>query len=397
MMRILVRYTTFEFLKTFAMALSAITVFSLILGVAAEAVKEGLSLGPVLRMMPFILPVTMRYSVPAAALLAACALYGRMSGENEIVAVKSLGLSPAVVMIPAFITAFLISVTAVWINDIAVSWGRPGAQRVVSESIEQIAYGMLRTRRSYEMDRFSIIVKDVQGHLLIRPTLRRRGETPEDDVIVTAETAELRRNPESNSLSIFLTNGRFEGPQGFEGRFAGKTIEHVLELPDGQQNHRGELSPSDYAIRDLAAEREYQLQVVAGLEGRMAADVAFRLITGDIEGLHEPEWEQRQKKRSSAQNRINRLRTEPWRRWANGFSCFFFVLVGVPLSIRMRNADFVTSFFATFLPILMVYYPLMTYGVDRAKDGSMPQYACWLGNAVCLLWAAWLLRRVMRH
>jgi lipopolysaccharide export system permease protein len=395
-MRILVRYTTFEFLKTFALTLSAITVFTLLLGVGVEAVKEGLSLGPVVRMMPFILPVTMRYSVPAAALLAACSLYGRMSGENEVVAVKSMGISPAAIMVPVFVSAFLISVVAVWINDVAVSWGRPGAQRIVSESIEQIAYGMLRTRRSFEMDGFSIIVKDVQDHLLIRPTITRRGDNSDDDIIVTAETAELRRNPESNSLSIFLTNGRFDGPRGFEGRFGG-TIERVIELPNGRKNQRGELSPSDYAIRDLPAEREYQMQVVANLEGLMAAEAAFGLITGDIEGLHNLAWDERKEKRSYARYRINRLRTEPWRRWANGFSCFFFVLVGVPLSIRMRHSDFVTSFFATFLPILLVYYPLMTYGVDRAKDGTLPQYACWLGNAACLLWGGWLLRRVMRH
>jgi lipopolysaccharide export system permease protein len=395
-MPILVRYTCFEFIKAFALTLFAITMFSLIIGVGFEAVKEGLSLGPLIRMMPYILPVSMRYSVPASALLAACTLYGRMSNENEIVASKSLGISPAAIMNPVFILAFLVSVAAVWINDVAVSWGRPGAQRVISESIEQIAYGMLRTQRSYEMDGFSIIVKDVKGHLLIRPTITRRGDTPEDDLVVTAETAELRRNPENNSLSIFLTNSRFEGPHGIEGQFE-TTIERVIELPDGSEIHRGGLSPSDYAIRDLPGEREYQTEVVSSLEGLMAVDAAFQLISGDIGALYDPNWNARQNNRNYARYRINRLRTEPWRRWANGFSCFFFVLVGVPLSIRMRNADFVTSFFATFMPILLVYYPLMTYGVDRAKEGTFPQYACWLGNSVCLVWGIWLIRRVIRH
>ena len=90
-------------------------------------------------------------------------------------------------------------------------------------------------------------------------------------------------------------------------------------------------------------------------------------------------------------------RAEPWRRWANGFSCFFFVLVGAPLAIRWRSADVWTSFGICFLPILCVYYPLLAFSVDRAKCGVLPPYAVWLGNVVLLVLGGWLLRRVIRY
>ena len=143
-MRTLVRYVSFDFLAVFAITLAGMTGFLLLIGVGREAVREGLSLGPLLRIFPFIVPVSMRFSIPAAALLAACSVYGRMSGENEVVAVKSMGISPQVIVSPVLVIGFLISVFAVWINDVAVSWGRPGISRVITESIEQIAYGMLR-------------------------------------------------------------------------------------------------------------------------------------------------------------------------------------------------------------------------------------------------------------
>jgi len=98
-----------------------------------------------------------------------------------------------------------------------------------------------------------------------------------------------------------------------------------------------------------------------------------------------------------ARHRLHRLQTEPWRRWANGFSCFFFVLVGAPLAIRMRNADLWTSFAVCFLPILIVYYPLMAYGVDRAKCGELPPYAVWLGNVILAAAGLWLLRKIVRY
>jgi lipopolysaccharide export system permease protein len=87
---------------------------------------------------------------------------------------------------------------------------------------------------------------------------------------------------------------------------------------------------------------------------------------------------------------------EPWRRWANGFSCLCFVLVGAPMAIRMRNADFLTSFFLCFLPILVVYYPLFMLGISRVKAGVMPPPAVWMANILITLWGLWLLRRVVR-
>ncbi len=395
-MRILVRYAIFEFLKTFTLSLGGITLFSLLLGVGAEAVREGLSIGPVIRMVPYIVPVSMRYSVPAAALLSGCTLFGRMASDNEVVATKSLGISPTALLFPILVAAFLISVVAVWINDVAVSWGRPGAERVLSESIEQIAYGMLNTKRCYEMGRFSIVVKDVQGHKLIWPTITRRGEDSEEDVIVSAESAELRRDVKTNQLFVILTNGRFDGPRGVEVRFF-KSFERVIELPTGGRDNKGKLSTSDYALRDLTAEREDQIQEVANLEAFMATRAAFDLVTGEVEDLQAPSWKDRVGRLDYSRYRINRLRTEPWRRWANGFSCFFFVMVGAPLSIRRRNSDFLASFAMSFLPILLVYYPLMIFGVDRAKEGTLPQYACWLGNLACGVWGLWLLRKVIRH
>ncbi len=155
-------------------------------------------------------------------------------------------------------------------------------------------------------------------------------------------------------------------------------------------------NPSDYPLSALRTEQNLQRAEIRSLEGALAAEAAYQMLTGDVAGLADRAWQERHAELTRARYRLNRLRTEPWRRWANGFSSFFFVLVGVPLSIRRRNSDFMTSFFLSFLPILLVYYPAMMYGVDRAKDGALPQYAVWSGNVICGVCGIWLLRRVIR-
>jgi lipopolysaccharide export system permease protein len=72
-------------------------------------------------------------------------------------------------------------------------------------------------------------------------------------------------------------------------------------------------------------------------------------------------------------------------------------MVGAPLAIRLRNADIWTSFGLCFLPILLVYYPLLMYGLDRAKIGVLPPYCVWLGNLVLLVAGCLMVRRVQRY
>lgn len=393
-MRKLTRYTIWEFLKVFLLALTGMTIFMLLIGVAREAVREGLGSGPILRLLPFIVPDSMRFSIPASALLAACTTFGRMSGDNEVVAVKSMGISPGSLMKPVFVIGFLLSVIGVWVNDLAVSWGREGMSRVVSESIEQIAYGMLRTRREFSNDRFSIAVKDVRGRNLVLPTLKFYNEDGEVVLTMSSRTAELRRNAEDNSMSIYLTGGSWQGPNGIEGAFNG-TIKHDIDLASFDK--KSKLSPSDYALAQIPQERVTQIQHIKRLEYGMAANAAFDMVAGDFHELGDVSWEGREKQLRSARYRLNRLRTEPWRRWANGFSCFFFVLIGVPWAIDRRHSDFMSIFFLCFVPILLIYYPLMAYGVDRAKAGAIPQYGVWMGNVGCALIAAFLIRRVLRN
>jgi lipopolysaccharide export system permease protein len=72
-------------------------------------------------------------------------------------------------------------------------------------------------------------------------------------------------------------------------------------------------------------------------------------------------------------------------------------MVGVPVAIRLRTADLWTSFALCFLPILGVYYPLLAFGVGRAKAGDLPPYFVWMGNVILVAVGYWFLRRTVRY
>src|SRR5262245_45573329 len=137
-MRILTRYILWEVSGVFLATLASMTVFLFLVLIGKEAVDNGLGLAPILRMLPYMLPQAMQFAVPGALLLAATSVYGRISASNEVVAIKALGISPMTLIWPTLGLSCLISLSAVFLNDVAVSWGNDGVQRVLIDSLEEI-------------------------------------------------------------------------------------------------------------------------------------------------------------------------------------------------------------------------------------------------------------------
>jgi lipopolysaccharide export system permease protein len=395
-MRKITRYVVLEFLKVFVVTLAAMSLMLVFGVVGLQAYKEGLSMTNVLRMLPFALPIALLYAIPGTTLFAACSVYGRMASMNEVVAIKSLGISPLTLIWPVCVVACLLSITVVWLNDVAVSWGRRGAERVIFESLEQIAYGMLRTQRSYACKYFSIHVEGVDGENLIHPMMTWHGSADQPDMVISAERAVLKCDPTKSQLRIYLSNGEVSFGENRQMFFPDT---QVIDLPlwtamrGGGQNTR----PQDTALRHIPAAIKDQLAKIEQLERSMAAEAAYQMMTGDLRGLAEEQWQQRHSQLRDSRSRLFRLHTEPWRRWANGFSCLAFVLVGAPLSVRMRNSDVWTSFALCFVPVLIVYYPLLVYGVKFSKTGELPPCSVWLGNLVFAAVGVWLIRKVLRR
>lgn len=387
------RYIMSELLKVFIVSLSVLTLIIILVGLVREARDQGLEPAQVVRLIPYILPDALRYTMPATILLAACMVYGRLSNANEITALKSAGISPISVLWPVMILSFLLSLSTVWLNDAAVSWGRDGIRRVVIESVEEIAYSMLRTQRSYSSKHVTILVKRVEGKRLIQPVISfiSKGKS----ATMTAEEAELRGEPDKALFTIICRNGMLD----VEGRgrilFPNDVLERSVPLEQGQdelQDH-----PSYKPMNQLPGAIRAQYKEMDSMQDEWAAKAAVGMLTGDERALLTNEWKTEETLFKLAQQRLFRLQTESYRRWSNGFSCLCFVLVGAPLAVRLRNADFLSTFFACFLPILVVYYPLLVFGVDQAKVGRVWPSTVWLGNVVLLAVAVPLFLRVRRY
>ena len=394
-MKIISRYVLSELLQVFLVALTALTLFMLVIGLVKEAQQQGLGFLQIAALVPYVLPEAMRFAVPGTMLFAVASVFGRMSASNEITALKAAGITPMATIWPAMALAVVGSFVSVWLNDVAVSWGRDGVRRVIVGSVEEIIYGRLRQQRSYSTPQVSINVKGVDGKKLIRPTLSFQPGGSAAPVTVSAAEAQLRADAAAGTLVITFRDGTLHVGD-FKAVFP-DTIERVVPLNTVSQKNIVSTSPSEIAMADFTKARTEQIARISQLEQESAAKTAMAILSGRMEQSVPGAVEFERQAVKQEQSRLKRIIMEPWRRWANGFSCLCFVLVGAPMAIRMRNADFLTSFFLCFLPILIIYYPVFMLGISRVKAGALPPSAVWMGNVLMMLWGLWLLRRVVRN
>jgi lipopolysaccharide export system permease protein len=395
-MRTITRYVVWELIKVFLLLLLGLTLVVMLILVGQQALRMNLGIGPTLRLSQFILPQALAFAVPAAILFAVCFVYGRMSADNEVTAIKAQGISPMALLWPGYLLALVLSLWGVWLNDVAFSWGHAGVQRVVLQSVEEIAYRLLRAQHTYSNNKFSILVRDVQDRALIHPIMNFQPNNDVPAFTLTAKRAELRSNLDRNTLRILVTDFVIESGGLVTMRDPGTHIEEIPLSYASAKEARTD-SPSHLPLSSMAAAIVDQKQLIAEIEDSQTAEKGLSLLRGDFASLSEEAWQGERKRLDEAYERLYRLETEPWRRWAGGFSCLCFVLVGAPLAIRMRNSDYLTTFAVCFGPVLLAYYPLFMYGLEVAKSGELPPYVVWTANVACAAIGIWLARSVVRH
>ena len=74
----------------------------------------------------------------------------------------------------------------------------------------------------------------------------------------------------------------------------------------------------------------------------------------------------------------------------NALACsvFFFVALGAPVGILFAKRDFLSAFITCFLPIILIYYPLVLAGINMSKEGIILPAVVWSGNIVLAALAA---------
>lgn len=117
---ILARYILKEHFAPFFYALFVITFLFLVdflIRILSSVLSKGLGLRVVLEILVLNLAWMLALSIPMAVLVATLMAFGRFSSDNEITAMKSLGISPFKAMLPVLIVAGILGGGLVYFNN----------------------------------------------------------------------------------------------------------------------------------------------------------------------------------------------------------------------------------------------------------------------------------------
>ncbi|MCA9270902.1 MAG: LptF/LptG family permease, partial [Planctomycetales bacterium] len=255
----------------------------------------------------------------------------------------------------------------------------------IAQSTAEIAYGVLKSQRRYDGRDMSICVQDVQGRRLVSPLITVQGKNLTEPVTIMAAEAELVCDPATQSLVIRCRDGQAEIAGKATLTFQG-AVEHSVSLDgllDGDAHGQSPIRLPGNLLDDEAA---YEAEALERLAAERAAEDATEEDREELAG-----------EMAHRQSRLRRLQVEPHRRLAGAMTCLTFVLIGVPVSLTWRQGDILTVFFVCFLPILVVFYPLMVLGQEIATRGFGPPQAAWIANAVLAAAGAYLYQRWSRR
>ena len=100
-----------------------------------------------LQIIPLLIPSTLPYTIPATMLFATCVVYGRLSHDNEILAIKSAGINILHVVKPALILGLAVSGATMGFYYRLIPQTHHLLRTMFLKEVEESLYGMLRTTR----------------------------------------------------------------------------------------------------------------------------------------------------------------------------------------------------------------------------------------------------------
>jgi lipopolysaccharide export system permease protein len=397
---ILHRMIFWELARVFLLALVALTGMLVMGGVVAEATQRGLGPLQLLVAIPLLIPSTLPYTLPATTLFATCVVYGRLAHDNEILALKSAGIHLWHVIWPAALLGILVSgMTIILSLDVIPSTHHELRTRFLRD-VDEFLYNLLKREGCIRHSKlhYTIYVQRVQDKKLLEALFMRRdpnSKNPNYEAIIWAREASLRTDMAKKELSVHMRDCYISTENGDVLYLADKEL--PVELPPditeaGVKSNARAMTWSEILLDIDIKQRERQHRVDQKIL-HLAAINTDRAPSNYEQHVKDLDYEIRH-----IDNQIRYMVTELHMRPALALGCLCFVLVGCPVGIWFSRSDYLSAFITCFLPIVVLYYPLMLCGINLAKLGKInPWIGLWSADALMAVIAIGLFRKLLKN
>lgn len=358
MKRILSLYIIREITSLFLLGIAIFTLILLmgrLIKLTDMVISRGVPLGDVSRMIIYLMPSFLVFTIPMAFLLAVLLAFGRLSADNEITVLKAGGISLAQLMPPVLVCAVAASLLALAAGNIGAPMGNSAFKKLSINVLKQNVFATIREK---------IFWDDIPG--LVLYTDHYDEEQRRLTGIIIHDSRETAR-----PLTVFASEGFMAG---------GASRDQVrLVLANGSIHTAGK--DDGYRLVNFG-----QYVMTLNAKGGGAAG-----------GRNELDMDSSELRRMIAapgtapQTRFKML-TELHGRFALPAASLVFAVLAVPLGMQNRRSG-KSGGFSISIAVLLSYYILMSLLRTLAERGALaPIIALWLPNIIFLTIGCFLLK-----
>ncbi|MFZ4855466.1 MAG: LPS export ABC transporter permease LptF [Desulfuromonadaceae bacterium] len=358
MKRILSLYIIREISSLF---LLGIVIFTLVLlmgrliKLTELVVSRGVPFTDVSKMILYLIPSFLIYTIPMAFLLAVLLAFGRFSADNEIIVIKASGISLFQMMPPVMFCALVAVILAFGVSTIGVPWGNSKFRELSLLVLTKNIAATIREKTFWD---------DIPGVVMYTDHYEEKNRQLQGVVIHDG------RN-QARPMTIFARDGVISGVSG--------SNELLLSLQNGSIHMAGE--SGNYRLVYFG---EYSMTVGdkenSTPQSRNESDIR---LTDLMIQMNDPAI--------PAALRL-RHRIEFHSRITFPCASFVFAILAVPLGIQNRRSG-KSGGFAVSILIILSYYVMMSVAKTFPERGLLPSsIALWFPNLVFLGIGLYFLR-----
>ena len=313
----------------------------------------------------YVLPFSLIFTIPWGLLTAVLLVFGRLSADNELIALRSNGVSVTRVCLPLAALAIVCTAICLWLN-VQVA---PAAQERLRSTIFDLA-----TRNPMALFGSDQVIDQFPGRKIY---VGKKEGNKLDNIIV------FEMNKDSVPMRVtYAKSGMLEAD------LENKRI--LMHLYNARYQQRDEKDPFDLRkIRDGISMAEGTLPI-------------------SLEELYEKEKKQPSRSALSLEQLLDQLRsgdkrqrsasrTEINKRFSFPFSCLAFALIGVPLGVTAHRRETSIGFAMGLIVAITYFLFVIIADTLRGNPKLHPELLVWFPNILFLILGAWLFRRLSRQ
>ena len=403
------RMIAWELMRVFALTLIGVNGIFLIGGVIQQASQLGLGPAKVIQVIPLLLPSFLPYTIPATVLFATCVAYGRLSNDNEIVAIKAAGIDLYSILWPAIFLGLFGTIVVAAISVTLIPSTQVALQEEIGKDPEEFLYNQLKRDGTFRSpaSTYDLYVHDVQNRRLIDVIIKRKasvevvadlGARAKYDYVMRAPEAELRVDLAKHQLTVDARN-LVTANTGTDmiGNDMPPVVIDLPELVNAEEIRSRPIAMDWNRLPDSA--HDWYLKADDFAAKRSQATAA-RIVDTDPANAQKFDMQDRayQQQIKEAKRNARNARYEYHARPALAVSCLAFALIGCPVGVWFNRSDYLSTFVVCWIPTVTVYFPLFFAGGGLAKDDKIPMaVGVWLADVVVLGLAMLLVTRLIRR